>query len=481
MTRRDVSEPARDEPRILVENSEYWLSNIGDLAMMDVTVNRLRRRWPGARIGVLTDTPHLMQAYFPDVDPIDPRGSSVWSDSGLLARLSRKAGPRLVGPVAIGWVTARAWLPQKAQGLRRRSRRLLARALVRRRADSSEDGPGDGSDDRAELVARTASPNTLLAARTSSLVLALGGGYLTDQDFAQSTRVLSLLEHAHIMGKPTAMLGQGLGPMEEPTLLARASEVLPSVDFIALRERRKGPALLERVGVATARVAVTGDDAIELANSLRRPDLGGDIGVCLRVAGYSPVSDRARGSAASALQSVALELGSGLVPITIAEYRSQDRRSTLPLLRGFPERRRPLGRFARPQDVAVQVGTCRVMVTGAYHAGVFALAQGIPVVALTSSTYYDDKFLGLVDMFGTGLELLRLDSEDLGERLVQAVKSAWAGAPQVRPALLASAAEQIAASQRGFERACGLLTEGGDRGPGPEDPELELRKTEGMQ
>jgi polysaccharide pyruvyl transferase WcaK-like protein len=324
------------------------------------------------------------------------------------------------------------------------------------RADAS---PGREADigDRPELVARRASPNTLLAAETSSLVLALGGGYITDQDFAQSTRVLSLLEHAHDMGKPTAMLGQGLGPIEEPTLLARASEVLPSVDFIALRESRKGPALLTRVGVAPARVAVTGDDAIELANSLRRPDLGYDLGVCLRVAGYSPVSDSARESAASALQSVARKLGAGLVPITIAEYRSQDRRSTLPLLRGFPQRRRPLRRFARPQDVALQVGGCRVMVTGAYHAGVFALAQGIPVVALTSSTYYDDKFLGLVDMFGIGLQLVRLDSIDLGEQLIQAVSAAWEGALDIRPALLASAAEQITASQRGFDRACNLL------------------------
>jgi polysaccharide pyruvyl transferase WcaK-like protein len=97
------------------------------------------------------------------------------------------------------------------------------------------------------------------------------------------------------------------------------------------------------------------------------------------------------------------------------------------------------------------------MVTGAYHAGVFALAQGIPVVALTSSTYYDDKFLGLVDMFGIGLQLVRLDSIDLGEQLIQAVSAAWEGALDIRPALLASAAEQITASQRGFDRACNLL------------------------
>ena len=35
------------------------------------------------------------------------------------------------------------------------------------------------------------------------------------------------------------------------------------------------------------------------------------------------------------------------------------------------------------------------------------------MVALTSSRYYDDKFLGLADMFGVGLTLVRLDDASL--------------------------------------------------------------------
>src|SRR5688572_10881079 len=79
-------------PRILIENSEYWLSNIGDLAMMDVTIRRLRRRWPDSRIGILTDVPLLAHAYFPGVDAIDPRGGSAWASPGAVKKLSEKAG-----------------------------------------------------------------------------------------------------------------------------------------------------------------------------------------------------------------------------------------------------------------------------------------------------------------------------------------------------------------------------------------------------
>lgn len=444
---------ARPQPRVLIENSEYWLLNMGDLAMMDVTIRRFRARWPDARIGVLTDVPALLHAYFPGVDAIAPLGSSPWSSRGRTARLCELAGPRLVGPVTIAFVTARAWVPQKVRGARRRAIRLAGSLRTRLR-------PGSPLPERRrEPTPPTGRLTTTTEAATasSSIVVALGGGYLTDADPAQSARVLNLLEHASRCGVPTAMLGQGLGPIEEPALLARAAQVLPQVEYIALRERRKGPALLDRVGVAASRVEVTGDDAIELAH-LQRPDqLGHDLGVCLRAADYSPVSVAARAAVADSLSGLAREFRAGLVPVVIAEYRSQDRRSTLPLVEGHESARRPLHRFARPQDVAAQVGGCRVMVTGAYHAGVFALSQGIPVVALASTPYYDDKFLGLAGMFGGGVELVQLDGDDLADRLTAAVRSAWTRAPHLRSDLLHRAAEQIAASRRAFDRVSGLV------------------------
>ena len=94
---------------------------------------------------------------------------------------------------------------------------------------------------------------------------------------------------------------------------------------------------------------------------------------------------------------------------------------------------------------------------GAYHAAVFALAQGIPVVGLTTSLYYDDKFLGLADMFDGGLEMVRLDTGLLPERLTSAVRSAWEKAPDERVPLLASAERQIDASRRGLARVLDLV------------------------
>ena len=85
-----------------------------------------------------------------------------------------------------------------------------------------------------------------------------------------------------------------------------------------------------------------------------------------------------------------------------------------------------------PQDVIRRVGECRVVVTGSYHAGVFALSQGIPVVGLSRSDYYDDKFLGLADQFGPGCCLVALDEAGTAHALVARVRELWREADELR-------------------------------------------------
>ncbi|MGH4008079.1 MAG: GNAT family N-acetyltransferase [Pseudonocardiaceae bacterium] len=420
---------------VVIQNGEYWLVNHGDLAMLEVTVRRLLERWPDARIGVLTDAPYLLRAFAFGAEPISDCGTAGWPVTDPVAPLAERAGPRVVGPASIGWLTAR--------DLQRRYSRRLDQALRRNVA-----GPPHRRDVRRGV------PTAL---RDASLVLAMGGGYVTDVDPEQARRTLDLLEHATDRGIPAAMVGQGLGPLEDPALLVRAERVLPRVDFIGLREERQGPGLLSRLGVPIERTAITGDDAVELAYGARQERMGADVGVCLRVAEYSPVARQSKEVVGRVVCRFAGEVGASLVPLIISEYRSEDRRSTLPLVRGFGNVVPPLGRYVTPWEVATRVSRCRVLVTGAYHLGVFALSQGIPVVGLTSSRYYDDKFLGLRAMFRGGLHLVRLGEPDLEEQLGTAIYAAWDQAPDVRLPLRERALAQIATSQRGFERVFELV------------------------
>ena len=305
-------------------------------------------------------------------------------------------------------------------------------------------------------------------------MLAIGGGYLTDIDRFQTERTLDLLEYATNHRIPTAMVGQGIGPIHDPGVLEHAARVLPRVDFIALREGLRGPELLHSLGVPPERVVVTGDDAVELGYSTRRRDLGTDIGVCLRVAEYSPVGDEMQKVLGRVIRGVAAESGAGLVPLIVSEHDSEDRRSTMPLLAGFPDVVPPLGRFASARSLSRRIGRCRIIVTGAYHVAVFALSQGIPVVGLSTSRYYDDKFEGLAAMFDAGLELVRLDGEDFDDRLRGAMRSTWLRAPELRAGLLGRAVNQIEASRAAFDRAAQLvkgdITTRSNSNPGPTWP-----------
>ena len=78
----------------------------------------------------------------------------------------------------------------------------------------------------------------------------------------------------------------------------------------------------------------------------------------------------------------------------------------------------PADEVVTPLGVVEHISRCRAVVTGSYHAAVFALAQGIPAVGLTGSAYYDAKFAGLADQFGgSGLWIVRLDQDELPARL----------------------------------------------------------------
>ncbi|QDQ96668.1 polysaccharide pyruvyl transferase family protein [Tomitella fengzijianii] len=450
-------------PRILIENSEYWLRNNGDLAMLTITIERIRSRWPDARIGVLTDSPALLAAYFPAAEAITVTGTATWNDRGLSAMVAGRLGPRSVGPPAIARLRTSAIVPQHAHALRHKLHVLRSLA-------SGSISPELEADEQDASSNRPAPPPVVAAVRSSSLVLALGGGYLTDADPAQTRRVLGLLECAIRHGVPTALLGQGLGPLDHPPLRARAADVLPRTGYIGLREGRRGPELAAALGVPPDRRAVTGDDAIELAYSVRAALTGRAIGVCLRDTDYFPTGDEPARIVGEVVKRTAGEHSAPLAAIPIAEYRAQDRRTTLQLIRGYSEVIAPPARFAHPRAVASRVSGCRIVVTGAYHLAVFALSQGIPAVVLTSSTYYDDKFHGLAGMFGDGVTVVPLNGDGLRTRLADAVEAAWTQAPALRAPLLAAARVQIDLSRKGF-RCAAALAAGHQESGVPDGPE----------
>jgi colanic acid/amylovoran biosynthesis protein len=256
------------------------------------------------------------------------------------------------------------------------------------------------------------------------------------------------------------MVGQGFGPIKDKDLLSRSKAVLPQIDLIFVRERTASPKLLESLGVDSSHIFLTGDDAIEMAYKSRQNRPGNGIGVGLRVAEYTEVDKRHIQIMREGIQESAKKYGAPLISIPISHSaHEQDDKVLQEVLSGYGKVSQDWRRFNSPQDIIRKVRRCRLVVAGTFHPIVFALAQGIPAIGLAKSDMYMDKFLGLADLFGDGLQIVRLDDENLGGEVAEAIDRAWNSAGQVRPGLLKAAQKQIEMGQAAYQRIFKLVAE----------------------
>jgi colanic acid/amylovoran biosynthesis protein len=371
--------------RILVDHSGYDLRNIGDIAMLTVAVERLREQWADAEITVVTHRPEVLKRYCPGTRAV--RWANRNAEDNSPAERAALAGLQLykiAAPYTAGAIPA--------------SR------------------PGYGSGLVGELV-------------RSDMVVAAGGGYLADPFWWHGAGVLSLLDAAQRLGKPTAMFGQGLGPLASPMLRKQARRVLTRLDIIGLREGTLGPTILDEFGVDRDRVVVTGDDAIELA--VKYTGGGQALGLNLRVAAYSNVDDHVGEVVRETIRPYLERDGVPLIGLPVSRYHADSdldslRRMVDPLDAADVE----LQDHDAPERLAQATSRCRAVVTGSYHAAVFALAQGIPAVCLTNSEYYDVKFRGLADL-SPGCSLVST-GPGFGDRLAAELRVAWDTSDAVR-------------------------------------------------
>jgi polysaccharide pyruvyl transferase WcaK-like protein len=367
--------------------------NLGDVAMLQVSVARLREAMPSARVEVITEAPELLRHYCRDVTPVPARGRY-----GLLA--NGRPGGR--------------W----------------GRRALRRDPDVAE---------------------YLDALEAADLFLMSGRGGLTDAFPEESSAMLEELALAIRMGKPTALMGQGVGPLTDEGHLRRAAEVLPEVDLFAVREGTAAPGLLGGLGVPAERVAVTGDDAIALVGHGEGADSGG-VAISVRVAPHAQLTLGEAGELVASVAAAAEQLGAPVVPVVSSTHpHEQD---------GVALARLDSGREPphTPEGAIELIRGCRVMVSGSYHAAVFALAQGIPAIGVSASPYYDDKFRGLRGMFGDWCELVRLSEPGAVERIAELTVRFYESWPEPRAALVAAAERQVEGSRAAYERLGRLVS-----------------------
>ena len=426
--------------RILVDQSGYDLLNIGDVAMLQSCVTRLRGQWPAAEIMVIATAPERLAAYCPGTIAIGRTFADL-------------RGFRLV--------------PRKARLALEQAWKIAGPYLARQHGRPVPERP------------RTA----VQAVRAADLVVASGGGYVTDTWWWHASGVLSLLSLAQRLGKPTAMFGQGIGPMKRRLLRAQSRAVLPRLALLGLREDRTGRPLASSLGVAPTALALTGDDALEQGShrgaltspgALASPGAraagspaGHVLGVNLRVSGYAGVDQATAASVASAVRAVATELRADLVGLPVSRYATAADAGALRELwpdqsrphQSGPDQSRPvespeagltMDDLTTPEDLVLAIASCRTVITGSYHAALFSLAAGVPAVCLTKSPYYDAKFGGLAALFPGACRTVSLGDPEAAARLEVAVREAWQLPPAARAAAAATATALCDAGRQAY-------------------------------
>src|SRR5919198_4977033 len=79
--------------QILVEPNAHHLLNEGDVAMLQIAVERLARLWPDAVIHVITDDPARLEACCPGVRPVDAAGRRLWFEDAYFTHTLHRLAP----------------------------------------------------------------------------------------------------------------------------------------------------------------------------------------------------------------------------------------------------------------------------------------------------------------------------------------------------------------------------------------------------
>ncbi len=411
------------QPRVFIDHSGYDLLNIGDTAMLKATVTRLRDRWPGARLEIITTSRERLAALCPGTDPI-----ILIPDRGPVGLLPG----RVRGGISLHYKRAICACPWAAWRF----------------------SPGAG--------------RLLDALRGCDLAVCSGGGFVNDSFPLHAAGVLAAMRSTQRRGVLTAMLGQGYGPLTSRPLAELASTVIPQLNLISLRGphgQQAVPGLRGRRGEPV----VTGDDALELAGAGQLA-AGPALGVNLRAAAYTRLESGLAGQIASVVAAAAAEAGMPMRGLPISWHRDGEDWRALAGAFGADSAVARTGRLVRDiTSLAAAVADCRIVVTSSYHAAVFALARGIPAVGISSTPYYDGKFGGLRELYGPrAVSVLAVSQAGWPDRMRSLVRAGVELDCGARAAVAERSAE-LASMSRGAYEALFELVESRWDGQGHRD------------
>ena len=434
--------------QIILDQGIFDMRNLGQNALLQAAIERVRKSYPESSIGVTTFAPYLLKIFFPGVFPVSPDGSHVWHKNRNNYNRIHQFIPVIFLKILLG---AREELWYRWPGFSPGTIREKLKSWVRQNPTNIE--VTDDSSEDTVSNANAGAPDYSSVVSDADLFIATGSQYLCDHARDTAFQVLGRLEAATQRGIPTAMVGQGIGPIDDFELRAKAKQVLPLLDLILVRERLEAPEILASLGVDPTKIIVTGDDAIELAYSARASFLGYGIGVSMRCRPSTRVDNSDLSTIGEILRETAQKHDAELVGLPISRsLHERDDICTQQIMEGHDKIWMSRKKFQTPLAYIRSAQRCRLVIAGTFHGAVLALAQGIPVVCLVRSSLYTNKFKGLADLFNPGCEIVSLDDEFFRKKLISSIELTWQSAENLRTHLLEKAVQQIEWGQSGYQQ-----------------------------
>jgi len=321
------------------------------------------------------------------------------------------------------------------------------------RAPASPGKPGPSM----TYVPRLAPARLLSAMRRSRMLVLGGGGLIQDVTSLRSLMYyLGLIWTAKRLGLPVAICGGGIGPVD--TALGRwlAGRILPQIDVLALRDRRSIE-VAESLGVPAERLVLTADPAFSLgadlagglpageglerevvealvASGVPKELVGapgaGAAGRLLGVALRPPMLREDEAAVVQALRGAVA--GQGVFPVLVPFHPEQDT-ALLERIAAAGVDAAVLRGVREPETLFGVIRRLRAMVSMRLHGVIFAVAAGVPSVALP----YNPKVDALAEDVPQirYVQYPRIDAAELGA----AIEEAWLAPDQLRDGLLAAA------------------------------------------
>ncbi|MEM6392290.1 MAG: polysaccharide pyruvyl transferase family protein [Planctomycetota bacterium] len=414
--------------KILIDHGTPDARNFGDLAMIQALVHTLRKAEPDCELGLLAQTPSAFPEHVGEEITIY-NTETYWP---------LKNFP--VAPLRLpSWLRHMIYL--WSRGSVQRQCRLRSSARRRRCRPSVQQLMHDEGFDG----------------------LAIAGGSVISHTFLGFTELLfNELLAAHRQGLATAIFGAGIGPVDHALLLQWCRQVVPELTYLGSRECAQYQEMLDGMKAGSFG-EVTGDLALAHPKLTGQPakaqPLGDLIGINVRATYYSKIEGSAADDLGQALRSVADRTGMKPCLIPINRHAEEGDHRSVGRLMGWPKNADGLlGLVSTVDDLLDRIKHCRLVISGSYHACVFALALGVPCVAVIASDYYQHKMVGLFEMFGLQPSTVDMRQADFVQRLHQEVDRYQTVNDKQRQGWIERAREQAELVEAGVRRFVGAST-----------------------